>query len=283
MSVPDEVYGLKAEIQVRTILAHAWAGFSHDRVYKGEFTIPQKWERELAGLAAMLEGADHVLSRVQDGLEVYAANYGAYMTEEQMPAEIEMLDVVLECDPQNVGLADRIARLALALGGCQGGRCADPFAAADAACCATWAWRCASCTAISGTAPNTGRGSATWKRPARRLIETGMRWFAAGTWKGIDDERARELYRQAFELDPSNPYPLGISGPRDRSARRVAGRLHEAAHRPGHPALPRPGRRAHGTCRGPSTTWARSTCSWAGPTTASRPTRRRSSSAPTTG
>lgn len=30
----------------------------------------------------------------------------------------------------------------------------------------------------------------------------------AGTWKGIDDNKARELYRQAFEIDPSDPYPL---------------------------------------------------------------------------
>jgi class 3 adenylate cyclase/tetratricopeptide (TPR) repeat protein len=31
----------------------------------------------------------------------------------------------------------------------------------------------------------------------------------AGTWKGIDDTRVRELYRRASELDPADPYPLG--------------------------------------------------------------------------
>jgi len=31
----------------------------------------------------------------------------------------------------------------------------------------------------------------------------------AGTWKEIDEDKARELYRQAFEVDPSDPYPLG--------------------------------------------------------------------------
>jgi hypothetical protein len=31
----------------------------------------------------------------------------------------------------------------------------------------------------------------------------------AGTWKGLDDETARKLYRRAYEIDPSDPYPLG--------------------------------------------------------------------------
>ena len=31
----------------------------------------------------------------------------------------------------------------------------------------------------------------------------------AGTWKGIDEERAYELYRSALEIDPTDPYALG--------------------------------------------------------------------------
>jgi class 3 adenylate cyclase/tetratricopeptide (TPR) repeat protein len=31
----------------------------------------------------------------------------------------------------------------------------------------------------------------------------------AGTWKGIDERKVRELYRQATEIDPADPYPLG--------------------------------------------------------------------------
>ena len=30
----------------------------------------------------------------------------------------------------------------------------------------------------------------------------------AGTWKALDEDRARALYRQAFEVDPSDPYAL---------------------------------------------------------------------------
>jgi tetratricopeptide (TPR) repeat protein len=31
----------------------------------------------------------------------------------------------------------------------------------------------------------------------------------AGTWKGIDESKVRELYRRAAQIDPADPYPLG--------------------------------------------------------------------------
>ena len=60
IEIPDDVYPdktcpMKAEIQVRTLVEHAWAGFGHDRVYKSAFTVPVRWQRELAVLAGMLE------------------------------------------------------------------------------------------------------------------------------------------------------------------------------------------------------------------------------------
>src|SRR3990170_5856520 len=59
VSIPKKVLGLKAEIQVRTVLEHAWADLCHDLSYKGSFKIPEKWERELASLAATLESIDN--------------------------------------------------------------------------------------------------------------------------------------------------------------------------------------------------------------------------------
>ncbi|MBA7617233.1 hypothetical protein ES703_24545 [subsurface metagenome] len=84
--------------------------------YKGAFKIPDKWERELAGLAAILEGADSSFARIQAGLQRYAASYGAYMTEEQMHDEIDNLEIILEHDPGNAELAARIGKLAITLG-----------------------------------------------------------------------------------------------------------------------------------------------------------------------
>ena len=41
--IPEDVFGLKAEIQVRTLLEHTWADFSHNTSYKGAFNIPERW------------------------------------------------------------------------------------------------------------------------------------------------------------------------------------------------------------------------------------------------
>jgi len=110
VEIPEELYPygstpMKAEIQVRTVTEHAWAGFVHDRVYKSAFTIPPKWERELAVLAGMLEQTDQSFARIQSGLRTYAANYGAYLNEEQLQGEIDILESVLTCDPENADLA----------------------------------------------------------------------------------------------------------------------------------------------------------------------------------
>ncbi|GAI58814.1 unnamed protein product, partial [marine sediment metagenome] len=116
VEIPEEVFDLKAEVQVRTVLEHAWADTAHLMSYKGAFRIPDKWERELAGVAAVLEGADSSFARIQAGLQRYAASYGAYMTEEQMRDEIDNLEIILEHDPGNAELAARIGKLAITLG-----------------------------------------------------------------------------------------------------------------------------------------------------------------------
>lgn len=210
--IPDEVFDLKAEIQVRTLAEHAWADFSHPVTYKGPFKIPQKWERKLAGLAAMLEAADAEFSRIQAGLQTYVASYGTYMTEQQMQDEIGILEMVLEYDPENAELAHRIGKLAITLG--------DWKKARDVL----------SKYVHSGYQPVLrDLGVAMCKlhkrnpkgpeyRQGQRYLEaasappnkdTDALASLAGTWKDIDDDKARELYRQAFEVDPSDPYPLG--------------------------------------------------------------------------
>src|SRR5205085_1517691 len=50
---------LKAELQVRTLLEHAWANIGHDLLYKTEVRIPDHIHRQFAIIAAMLENADH--------------------------------------------------------------------------------------------------------------------------------------------------------------------------------------------------------------------------------
>lgn len=113
--IPDELIGLKAEIQVRTILEHVWAEFKHNTSYKGGITTLYKWERELARISALLETADKMFSGVIENIQESRENYNAYLTEAQIKKEIEYLEIILEEDPENVELAFRIGKLAMAV------------------------------------------------------------------------------------------------------------------------------------------------------------------------
>jgi ppGpp synthetase/RelA/SpoT-type nucleotidyltranferase len=57
---------LVAEIQVRTILQHAWAEIEHDIQYKSLNTIPTTIRRRFVSLAGMLEIADREFQAIQD-------------------------------------------------------------------------------------------------------------------------------------------------------------------------------------------------------------------------
>jgi putative GTP pyrophosphokinase len=62
-----------AEVQVRTILQHAWAEIEHDIQYKSSTTIPTQIHRRFMALAGMLEIADREFQAIQDADRELAA------------------------------------------------------------------------------------------------------------------------------------------------------------------------------------------------------------------
>lgn len=58
--------GLVAEVQVRTILQHAWAEIEHDIQYKSAITTPNTIRRRFMALAGLLEIADREFQAIQD-------------------------------------------------------------------------------------------------------------------------------------------------------------------------------------------------------------------------
>lgn len=53
-----ELTSIRFEIQIRTVLQHAWAEIEHDLGYKSEFGVPGKIRREFSRIASLLEVAD---------------------------------------------------------------------------------------------------------------------------------------------------------------------------------------------------------------------------------
>jgi putative GTP pyrophosphokinase len=58
--------GAVAEVQVRTILQHAWAEIEHDIQYKSSAAIPTEIHRRFTALAGLLEIADREFQAIQD-------------------------------------------------------------------------------------------------------------------------------------------------------------------------------------------------------------------------
>ena len=68
---PKEICGKKFEIQIRTILQHAWSAIHHDIGYKSDFGVPREINRQFARLAGLLELADDEFVRARDNMYAY--------------------------------------------------------------------------------------------------------------------------------------------------------------------------------------------------------------------
>ena len=115
VEVPESVLGLTAEIQLRTLLEHAWASISHDRLYKAPFNVPARIERRLDAWAATLENVDVGLGDLARQIDSLAACAEPAPGDEQTRERLATLRAALGCAPKDSGLAREAARLALAL------------------------------------------------------------------------------------------------------------------------------------------------------------------------
>ena len=88
LSLPENsLYrNLKAEIQIRSTLQHAWAEIEHDISYKSKRYVPYEIKREFARLAGLLEIADREFENIKLNFDKY----------------IENLPERLKNDPENV-------------------------------------------------------------------------------------------------------------------------------------------------------------------------------------
>jgi ppGpp synthetase/RelA/SpoT-type nucleotidyltranferase len=87
---------IKAEIQIRTLLQHAWADISHDRLYKAPIDVPPYWKRETSRLAAILEEADKSFENFAETLDAFSSSYTTILTEERLNDEIAKYHILFE-------------------------------------------------------------------------------------------------------------------------------------------------------------------------------------------
>ena len=128
-----------------------------------------------------------------------------------MQDEIDILESVLTCDPENPDLAYRIGKLAMELGDWQ--KAIDIF----------------SKYVDTGYQPilrdlGVVLCKVNASDPQGELYRRGQKYLEvasarpnqdldalaslAGTWKKLDEGKTRDYYRQAFELDPTDPYAV---------------------------------------------------------------------------
>ena len=101
--------GLIAEIQVRTVLQHAWAEIEHDIRYKSTSTIPQAISRRFMTLAGLLEIADREFEAIQKEDASFRAN-ARTLIEQGRLSEVEITpDALRSYLNFRIGPDDRIS------------------------------------------------------------------------------------------------------------------------------------------------------------------------------
>ncbi len=81
------------EIQVRTVLQHAWAELDHDQRYKFAAKLPRDLERELFLYAGLLEIADNGFSTLADKINTYVNRIKKKTKAKQYDIELNSLSL----------------------------------------------------------------------------------------------------------------------------------------------------------------------------------------------
>jgi GTP pyrophosphokinase len=85
---------LKAEIQTRSILQHAWAEIEHDLGYKSKQEVPSSIRRRFSRLAGLLELADQEFISIRDELDAYEESVRGKIVSASQLVDIDKTSII---------------------------------------------------------------------------------------------------------------------------------------------------------------------------------------------
>lgn len=106
--------GLKCEIQIRSVLQHAWAEIEHDLGYKSTIAIPRDIRRNFSRLAGLLEIADKEFQNIRSFLKSYQNEAAGKMERKElqdMEVDAILLNTVIKSNPDIMGLNETLANI----------------------------------------------------------------------------------------------------------------------------------------------------------------------------
>ena len=103
-----EINKIRFEVQMRSLLQHAWANMNHDTGYKSGVEIPRVYMRDMSRLAGMLELIDDEFSRIRREITDYRRNV------QHLVASGDLEEVLLDGDSfksyLQIGPFDRLTK-----------------------------------------------------------------------------------------------------------------------------------------------------------------------------
>lgn len=88
-----DIAELAFEIQVRTVLQHAWAAISHALQYKHESEIPAEFRRRLIRLSGLLELADEEFASLREDQAAFAQHVSEQILTQNLLIDIDAISV----------------------------------------------------------------------------------------------------------------------------------------------------------------------------------------------